>query len=159
MPRIPFVPLPTLGVRRVCAVAVVAFAVSSATACTSYRPTALSESPSGGVRVTYVSPRTVAVRRRSGEEVSLNGSTEVVGRVEHVSGDTVYVRVHTVRGPRGYAEGVPLNGIAAIVRDRDTVVERRGYNNDRTLALFLVGGLAIVAFIAVVETLGHQPVY
>ena len=137
-------------------VAVVAFAISSNTACTSYRPTAMSQAPSGTVRVTYTSPRTVAVRSGSDEEVSLSGSTEVVGRVDRVSADTLYVRVQTVRGSQGFARGVPVNGIAAIVRDRDTVVERRGYNNDRTLGAVLVGVAAIFTVIILVATLGHH---
>ena len=142
-------------------VVVVAFAISSVAACTSYRPTALSQAPSGTVRVTYASPRTVAVRSGSDEEVSLSGSTEVVGRVDRVSADTLYVRVESVRGPQGFAKGVPVNGVAAIVRDRDTVVERRAYNNDRTLGLFLAGGAAIIALIIVVATLSqdHQTTY
>jgi hypothetical protein len=88
--------------------------------------------------------------------VSVAGSTEVEGRVDRVSSDTVYLRVHRVRGPEGEAKGVPMNGIAAIVRDADTVVERRAFNNDRTLG-FILGGLA-VGFLAFVASRGRGDV-
>src|SRR5687768_4762744 len=100
------------------------------TACFSHRPTAPSQAPSGTVRVTFASPREVSVSRASGDVVSLPGSTEVEGRVDRVSGDTIYLRVHRVRGVQGEAKGVPFNGVATIVRDRDTIIERRAYNND-----------------------------
>ena len=82
---------------------------------------------------------------------------EVEGRVQRVSGDTVYMRVHRVRGPQGEARGVPLNGVTVIVRDADTIVERRAYNNDRTLGLVL-GGLAM-GFLAFLATRREDVVY
>jgi hypothetical protein len=85
----------------------------------------------------------VAVSRPSGEQVSVNQSTEIVGRVDRVSGDTLYMRVQSVRQPRELAVGVPLNGMVAIVRDRDTVVEQHRYSQDRTVGLIL-GGAALL---------------
>jgi hypothetical protein len=136
-------------------VALLALALAT-TACFSHRATAPSQTPSGTVRVTFASPRTVSVSRTSGEVFSVPRSTEVEGRVDRVGGDTVYLRVHRVRGPQGEAKGVPMNGIAAIVRDADTVVERRAYNNDRTLG-FILGGLA-VGFLAVLAVQGKPDV-
>jgi hypothetical protein len=136
-------------------VAMLAVALSATTACFSHRPTAPSQAPSGTVRVTFASPRMLYVSESFDEAVSFAAATEVEGRVESVRGDTLYLRVHRVRTTQ--QAGIPSHGLATIVRDRNTVVEQRGYNNDRTLGLFL-GGLAL-GFLAFLATRREDVVY
>jgi hypothetical protein len=131
-------------------------AVVAATACSTYRPMLESQESGGDVRVSFRSPRTIAVRRTSGEELSF-AATEVTGHVNRTSGDTLYMRVRGIRGPTGDVKGVPMNGPATIVRDQDTVVQRQVYSNDRTLGL-LLGGATVLFLIFLAWQAAHEEV-
>jgi hypothetical protein len=126
------------------------FLALATTGCFSYRSVAPVQPPAGAVRVTYASPRTVVVNRSSDVQVSISGSTQVVGRVNRVSGDTLYVQVESIRGRDGLWKARAVDGIAVVVQDPQTTVERRVFSRDKTLG-FILGGAAILTaiFIAI----------
>jgi hypothetical protein len=111
--------------------------------CHSYRAIDPMTGETGTVRVSWTSPRTVAVRAASGSSVPADNVTHVTGRIDHIAADTVFVRVEDIRGPDGIIAGVPRGGIAAIVREPAMRMERQRFSMDRTLGL-LLGGSALV---------------
>ena len=101
------------------------------------------------VTIEFETPVVVSVQTAAPERVALAGVTELRGRVELVTADTLFVRVSGASGPGLHFRDVPVNGIAAVARP-DTRITTPEFSGRRTGALVLgsvaLAGLALLSY-------------
>jgi hypothetical protein len=104
------------------------------------------------VTVDFREPTVVSVQTAAPERVALAGVTELRGRIELVTVDTLYVRLTGASGPGLHFRDVPVNGIAAVARP-DTRISTPEFSGRRTGALVLgsvaLAGLALLSYFLV----------
>lgn len=145
-----------IGIR---SLAVLLGAMMVGTGCYRALPPTVQPPDDGRVTVMFREPVVVSVQTAAPERVQLPGVTEIRGRVELVTPDTIYVRVKGASGPDLGFRDVPVNGIAAVPRGPDTYFDHREFSPGRTAALGfgLVVGAGLMVLTALVVSMMVHP--
>ena len=117
--------------------------------CQAYVPSSRPLAPSAEVvRVPLVRPQAVVLARDAGAGAAradtIRGVTALYGRILELRGDTLRLAVTQV-GRSGALQHFPSGPHAAVTLAEITVVERMGYSEQRTRALGVTFGVAVVA--------------
>jgi hypothetical protein len=91
--------------------------------------------------------------------MTAEGVTEIVGRVDRASADTVFVRLQNIRGLGGIIPDMPIGGLVAVAREPGVRVERQRFSLDRTLGLTLGGAAALFALFLLINRGDRDVVY
>jgi hypothetical protein len=74
------------------------------------------------------------------------GVVEVRGRLDWITSDSVYLRLTGASVRSGEVQRVPTNGLAAIARTPDILIQKREFSGGRT-TVFILGATAVAAFL------------
>ena len=92
-----------------------------------------------------------------GDTIEVDGVTELRGRVDWVTPDSLYLRLSGLSGRSRNTGPVRANALVAVARNPDVLIQQPELHTGRTLAL-MVGSLVLTAGLGlVVFMLTFQP--
>jgi hypothetical protein len=111
--------------------------------CSTYRPDFGEPSRDAQVAVEFRRHTTVSMVTIQGDTIEVEGVTELRGRVDWVTPDTLYLRLSGLSGRSRNMGAVHTNALVAVARHPDALIQQRELHVGRTVA-FAFGTAAVV---------------